>query len=78
MSSSPPTLSAPLPPALLRRKEAAAYCGRSVPAWDRMVSAGLTPRPIKLGASVLMRKTDLDLWVSLSCPDRATYDALTA
>lgn len=64
-----------LAPALLRRVESAAYCGRSIASWDRMVDAGLTPAPIKLGGSVLMRRSDLDKWIALRCPDRRTFEA---
>lgn len=70
--------STPLAPALMRRIEAAAYCGRSIAAWDRMVSAGLTPAPLRLSGSVLMRRSDLDRWIALRCPDRKTLESLTA
>ena len=69
------SLTTPLAPALLRRIEAAAYCARSVAAWDRMVDAGLTPAPIRLGGSVLMRRSDLDKWIALRCPDRCAFEA---
>lgn len=80
MSSSPLTQSAPITPApaLMRRTEAAAYCGRSVPTWDRLVAAGLTPKPIRLSGAVLMRRSDLDAWIGLGCPDRKTFETLTA
>ena len=80
MNSSPPTGPAPiaLAPALMRRSEAAAYCGRSVPTWDRLVSAGLTPKPIRLAGGVLMRRSDLDAWIGHGCPDRKTFETLVA
>lgn len=74
MSSQPQSLA----PALMRRGESAVYCGRSIASWDRSVAAGLTPAPIRLGGSILMRRSDLDKWISLGCPDRKTYEALTA
>ena len=65
----------PLLPALLRRIDAAAYCHRSTATWDRLVSAGKTPAPVKLGGAVLFRRTDLDKWVELGCPDRLAFEA---
>ena len=64
-----------LPPALLRRTEAAAYCGRSTATWDRLVSAGKTPAVVKLGGAVLFRRSDLDKWVECGCPSRETFEA---
>ena len=74
------TLPAPiaLAPALMRRSEAAAYCGRSVPTWDRLVAAGRTPKPIRLAGGVLMRRSDLDAWIGHGCPDRKTFETLVA
>lgn len=67
-----------LSPALLRRIEAATYCGRSTATWDRLVSAGKTPAPIKMGGAVLFRRSDLDKWVEFACPDREAFEALIA
>ena len=53
-------------PALLRRKESACYCGRSPASWDRLVPAGKTPKPIKLGGGILFRKSDLELQAALA------------
>lgn len=64
-----------LSPALLRRTEAAAYCGRSTATWDRLVSAGNTPAPIKMGGAVLFRRSDLNKWIDLGCPDRQDFEA---
>lgn len=62
-------------PALLKRVDAARYCGRSTATWDRLVSAGRTPAPIKMGGAVLFKRTHLDLWIELGCPDRQTFEA---
>lgn len=64
----------PLIPAVLRRVEAAAYCGRSIATWDRMVAAGLTPKTMKIGRSVLISRASLDQWIALGCPDRKTFE----
>ena len=63
---------------LVGRIEAARLCAVSSASWDRLVSAGKTPRPLKLGGRVVWRRTDLEAWISYGCPDRKTFDALTA
>ena len=74
-----------LPPAasteaalLVGRIEAARLCAVSPASWDRLVAAGKTPRPLKLGGRVLWRRADLSRWSELGLPDRVTFDALTA
>lgn len=67
-------VSASLAPALLRRTAAAKYCDRSTATWDRLVSAGKTPAPIKLGGAVMFSRSDLDAWTKLGCPDRDTFE----
>lgn len=78
-------ISTPLSPAaiahdpslLVGRVNAARLCGRSPATWDRLVSAGHTPRPIKLGSAVLFKRSDLEEWVRLNCPTREVFEALT-
>lgn len=65
-----------VPPGLLRRAEAAAYCGLGASTWDRLVAAGLTPPPIKLAGSVLFSRRELAAWIDNACPDRATWAAI--
>ncbi len=48
-----PAAPAAPPPLLVRRREAARLCGLSPAAWDRLVSAGQTPAPVRLGSAVL-------------------------
>lgn len=67
----------PITPALLRRTEAAAYCGRSAASWDRLVASGKTPKPIKLGIGVLFSRKAIDSWIAAGCPDRKTFDAIS-
>jgi predicted DNA-binding transcriptional regulator AlpA len=67
---------AALPPLLVRRREAARLCGLSPASWDRLVSAGLTPAPVRLGGAVLWSVEDLRAWVAAGCPDRRTWEAL--
>lgn len=75
MSSHSP-LTAP-PPMLVGRVEAARLCGVSPASWDRLVSSGRTPAPLKLNGRVLFRRHDLADWVALGLPDRASFEALT-
>ena len=63
---------------LVGRIESARLCGVSPASWDRLVAAGKTPRPLKLGGRVVWRRTDLEAWIAHGCPDRKTFDTLTA
>jgi predicted DNA-binding transcriptional regulator AlpA len=63
---------------LIGRLEAARLCGVSPASWDRLVDAGKTPKPLKLGGRVVWRRSDLEAWIGYGCPDRATFDALSA
>jgi predicted DNA-binding transcriptional regulator AlpA len=69
---------AALPPLLVRRREAVRLCGLSPAGWDRLVSAGRTPAPIRLGSAVLWSTDELRAWVAAGCPDRRTWEALRA
>jgi predicted DNA-binding transcriptional regulator AlpA len=61
---------------LMDRDEVSAYCGVSIAAWDRMVSSGKTPEPLKLGRLVKFRRADIDKWIELGLPDRAKFEFL--
>lgn len=39
------------------------------------LAAGRMPEPIRLGRAVRFRASDIDLWLRLGCPDRASYEA---
>jgi predicted DNA-binding transcriptional regulator AlpA len=43
--------------------------------WDRLVSAGKTPRPLRLGKVLVWRVNELAAWVEAGCPDRAEWEA---
>jgi predicted DNA-binding transcriptional regulator AlpA len=60
----------------VRPKEAAAMCGMSRPTWDRNVAAGKTPKPRKVGGIVTFSVKELERWLELGCPDRATFEKL--
>jgi len=63
---------------LVGRLEAARLCAVSPASWDRLTAAGKTPRSLKLGGRVLWRREVLSEWIQLGCPDRKTFDVLTA
>jgi predicted DNA-binding transcriptional regulator AlpA len=47
-------------PAMLSRQLAAGYCGLSVAAFEREVTAGRLPLPVKLGNRELWNKAKVD------------------
>jgi predicted DNA-binding transcriptional regulator AlpA len=62
----------------LRTPDAAAFVGVSKATWARLVAAGKTPAPIKLGGCTLFSRRLLARWIEMSCPDRDTFTALVA
>ncbi len=43
----------------------------------RMRSAGLICAPVRVGAGAIRwRKSDIERWISLGCPDRKTFEAM--
>lgn len=61
---------------MVDRRQAAAIAAVSVATWDRMNASGKTPEPIHLSRGcVRWRLDDLRTWVSLGCPDRASFAA---
>lgn len=63
-------------PMLMGASAAAKLCGISLASWYRHLSAGKTPRPIRLGGRVLWRVSDLRRWIDLGCPEREIYDSM--
>lgn len=57
-------------PALMGRRQSAAYCSVSVPSWDRLSAGNKTPAPVRLGGRVMWRRADLDSWIAAGCPPR--------
>jgi predicted DNA-binding transcriptional regulator AlpA len=62
-----------LPPGLLRRRAAAAYCSVGTSTWDRLTAAGLTPAATKLSGACAWSRRELSAWIDHGCPDRATW-----
>jgi predicted DNA-binding transcriptional regulator AlpA len=67
-----------LPPLLVRAAAAARLCGLSRATWHRLVAAGRTPAPVRLGGAVLWRVEELRRWVDCGCPSRHEWEALRA
>jgi predicted DNA-binding transcriptional regulator AlpA len=65
-----------VPPGLLRRDDAAAYCGVSPATWDRWTAAGFNPAPRKIAGAVLWNRHELAEWCRRGCPERAEWGYL--
>lgn len=63
-------------PLLVSAKFAALLCGKSLRTWRTWDSAGLIPRPIRIGRSTLWRTDELKRWVVAGCPDRASWNSI--
>ncbi len=40
----------------------------------RLNSCGKIPKPLKIGGSFRWRLSDIELWQSMDCPDRKTFE----
>jgi predicted DNA-binding transcriptional regulator AlpA len=61
---------------MLRRHEAAAACGKGTSTWDKLVAAGMTPKPTKLGGTLLWNVEELAAWTRHGCPPRSEWEAI--
>ena len=61
-------------PGLLRRTDAARFCGVGASTWDRLTAAGRTPAPIRLGGSIGWSRRELTMWIDYGCPPRAEWE----
>lgn len=59
---------------LLTAKDAAQLCRLSKRSWFRFHACGKVPAPIRIGGSVRWRRSDIELWQSMNCPDRKTFE----
>jgi predicted DNA-binding transcriptional regulator AlpA len=60
---------------LVNAKIAAAMCGKSLRTWRSWDSAGLIPRPVRIGRSTLWRVDELREWIAAGCPRRDEWEA---
>lgn len=61
---------------MLRRHEAAAACGKGTSTWDKLTAAAMTPKPTKLGGTLLWNVEELVAWTRHGCPPRAEWEAI--
>jgi len=55
-------------PVLLTVKEVAEMLGLSERTVYRLTDMGKMPRPVKIGAAVRWRRSELDTWIEDGCP----------
>jgi len=60
---------------LVTAKQAAKLCSKSLRTWRTWDSAGLIPRPVRIGRSTLWSVSDLTAWVAAGCPRRTEWEA---
>lgn len=65
----------PIQSATLSIHDLAIYIQRSLPSLHRDNAAGRIPRPVKIGGSLRFLRSDIDLWLSLGCPEREEFEA---
>ena len=63
---------------LLKAKSVSRMLGLSPSTVRRLSEAGAIPSPIKVGSSVLWRRSDLTSWIEAGSPDRITWNAIVA
>ena len=61
--------------ALLRAADCARLCGVSRRTWFRLAASARTPASIRLGASPVWRREDVELWISWNCCSRQEFEA---
>lgn len=62
-------------PLLLTAKQAASLLAKSLRTWRTWDAAGLIPRPVRIGRSVLWRAEELRAWIAAGCPRRAEWES---
>jgi predicted DNA-binding transcriptional regulator AlpA len=64
---------APHRPALVRRNEAAHFCGMGLPTFDRHDAAGLVPAGRRVGGCKVWSVAELKAWAEHGCPERTSW-----
>ena len=65
----------PVIESLLRVPDAANLAGVSTRTFWKLIAEGRTPEPVRIGRSVRLRASDVDLWLRLGCPNRARFES---
>jgi predicted DNA-binding transcriptional regulator AlpA len=61
---------------LLSATDCARMCGISSRSWFRYVASGKTPACIRLNNNPKWNRKVIELWISMGCPDRTSFEAL--
>ncbi len=61
---------------LLTAQELAEMLGLCKRQIFRLNSIGKIPKPVRIGGSVRWRRSDIELWLELGCPERGTFEAM--
>jgi len=61
---------------LLSAADCAQMCGISHRSWFRYVASGVTPACVRLNNNPKWRRSDIEKWISMGCPDRKTFEAM--
>ena len=62
---------------LLSVRDVAEVLAISVRSVWRLRAAGLLPEPVRVGGAVRWRRSQIDRWLDLDCPNRVAFDAAT-
>lgn len=60
---------------LLSAKALAKILSSSVRSIWRYRSSGRLPETLKIAGAIRWRQQDIELWISMGCPDRKTFEA---
>jgi excisionase family DNA binding protein len=78
LNALPPT-DAPIGRRLIKNPQAAEKLSVGIATWERMIAAGKTPAPIRLGSRLVrFDAEELDAWISAGCPARTEWLARKA
>jgi len=59
---------------LLSAKDLAAELSVSLASVYNLRAAGKLPLPVRVGGCVRWRRSDVELWISLDCPNRERFE----
>ena len=61
---------------LLSAKALATMLSTSVRSVWRYRSSGRLPKTVQIAGAIRWRKTDIEHWIAIGCPDRVTFEAI--
>ena len=60
---------------LLTARQSAELVGIGLRSWQRCVSSGKAPQPVRIGGAVRWRRAEIRQWIADGCPRVRTKDA---